>query len=289
MSGYKTFAVWGAGTIGKPLVQELLRQKSTGSVDRVIVLTRPESRDSDANKALEKQGVEVVSLDLGDPNVVDALVGIDVLIATIGMHVMAEQLKIITPAKNAGVKLFVPCEWGDNTDGRPERLFQVKQKVRAESQRAGLPYAAFFHGPWPEYLSVFGFDAANNKFTVPGEGNAPISFTSYQDAARFVSHVLTHLPREKLEFAKFPIEGDRTSFNEIAASYEKVTGKKLEIVHTPRAYFEEAASKEGGDMAALLLGWDTGKGVVAPTTEETANSLYPDWEPKKVIDVLLSA
>ena len=64
----------------------------------------------------------------------------------------ANVLGVITPAKDAGVKLFVPCEWGDNSDGRPERLFQLKQKVRADSQKAGLPYAAFYNGLWPEFL-----------------------------------------------------------------------------------------------------------------------------------------
>ena len=40
MSGYKTFAVWGAGSIGKLLVEEFLRLKSIGSIDDVLVLTR---------------------------------------------------------------------------------------------------------------------------------------------------------------------------------------------------------------------------------------------------------
>jgi uncharacterized protein YbjT (DUF2867 family) len=275
--------------LGTPLSHELLKQKSAGLVDRVIVFTRPDSKDSDANKALAEKGVEIVPFDVNTPDVTTKLTGIDVLISTIGMFALAEQLKVITPAKEAGVKLFVPCEWGDNTDGRTGSLFQLKQKVRAESQSAGLPYTAFFHGPWPEYIGHFGLDRTNNKFTVPGEGNAPISFTSYRDVAPFVSHVLVHLPREKLEYAKLAIEGDRISFNEFAADYEKATGKKLEISHTPRSHFEEAAAKPDGAMAGLFLGWDTGKGVVTSTKEELANSLYPEWKPKKVLDVVLGA
>lgn len=287
MSGYKTFAVWGAGTLGSLIIGQLLKQKAAGTVDRLIVFTRPESKDSDANKAFKEKGVEVVPFDINSPDLEQSLKGVDVLICTIGMFVGAQQLKVIIPAKQAGVKLFVPCEWGDNSDGRTERIFQLKQKVRADCEEAGLPYVAFYHGPWPEQMKLFGFDSANNKFRINGEGEAPISFTSHTDVARYVAHALTQFPKEKLENAKFAIEGDRISFKQIAAEYEKATGNKLEITHVPRAYFEQAASKEGGEMAGLLLGWDTGKGVVSPTPEDTANSLYPDWSPKKVIDVIL--
>jgi saccharopine dehydrogenase-like NADP-dependent oxidoreductase len=40
MSGYKNFAVVGAGTIGKYIVQQLLKDKAAGIVNDVVVLTR---------------------------------------------------------------------------------------------------------------------------------------------------------------------------------------------------------------------------------------------------------
>ena len=40
MTGFKNFAVVGAGTIGTPIVEELLNAKSAGSVDKVVLLTR---------------------------------------------------------------------------------------------------------------------------------------------------------------------------------------------------------------------------------------------------------
>ena len=40
MSGYKNFAVIGAGALGSYIVDELLKAKSDGTVDKVIVLTR---------------------------------------------------------------------------------------------------------------------------------------------------------------------------------------------------------------------------------------------------------
>jgi hypothetical protein len=40
-SNYRSFAIWGAGNLEKPLVIELLKHKSTGDIDSVTVLTRP--------------------------------------------------------------------------------------------------------------------------------------------------------------------------------------------------------------------------------------------------------
>ena len=80
------------------------------------------------------------------------------------------------------------------------------------------------------------------------------------------------------------------SFNALAADYEKATGKKLEITHVPRAQYEAAVAKDEGDaISALLLGWDTGKGVVAPTQDGLANSLWPEWKPKKAVEVLIAS
>jgi saccharopine dehydrogenase-like NADP-dependent oxidoreductase len=40
MSGYTIFAVAGAGNIGSYIVQELLKDKATGIIKEVIVLSR---------------------------------------------------------------------------------------------------------------------------------------------------------------------------------------------------------------------------------------------------------
>lgn len=54
-----------------------------------------------------------------------------------------------------------------------------------------------------------GWDLAAGKVTIGGEGKAPISFTTRTDIARFVGHVLTKLPAERLANSVFRIEGDR--------------------------------------------------------------------------------
>jgi pyrroline-5-carboxylate reductase len=40
MSGYKNFAIVGAGTLGNYIIQQFLREKAAGTVNDVVVLTR---------------------------------------------------------------------------------------------------------------------------------------------------------------------------------------------------------------------------------------------------------
>jgi hypothetical protein len=40
MSGYKNFAIVGAGTIGNFVIRQFLTEKAAGTVNQVVVLTR---------------------------------------------------------------------------------------------------------------------------------------------------------------------------------------------------------------------------------------------------------
>jgi hypothetical protein len=152
---------------------------------------------------------------------------------------------------------------------------------------------------WPEFYSYYGFDLKQGKINIPGEGDAPMSSTSIGDVARFVAHVLTALPRAQLEGARFRIEGERTvrfshppphivaesmqTWNKIAAELQVLAKKPLEITHTPRAEFERRRAENPHDvLATLFLGWDTGLAALEPLS----NDLWPEWKPKKVVDIL---
>ena len=45
MSGFRRFAIVGAGNIGGFIVEELLKQKATGAIDDITIVTRPVSPD----------------------------------------------------------------------------------------------------------------------------------------------------------------------------------------------------------------------------------------------------
>ena len=59
------------------------------------------------------------------------------------------------------------------------------------------------------FAEVFGFDFKNEKVVIEGEGTSSLSWTTRTDIARFVVHSLTAFPKEKLEWQRLPIEGER--------------------------------------------------------------------------------
>lgn len=60
------------------------------------------------------------------------------------------------------------------------------------------------------FSSFAGWDLPSGKVTIGGSGNAPISWTTRADIARFLGHALTVLPTSLLANKVFRIEGDRT-------------------------------------------------------------------------------
>lgn len=65
--------------------------------------------------------------------------------------------------------------------------------------------------------------------------------------------------------------------------YEKKTGKKLDVTHTPISTLQENFTKNPKDVYSLLkFIWEQGGGVV-----EIPTTVWPEWNPKKVIDTLI--
>ncbi|KAH8108719.1 hypothetical protein DFH11DRAFT_1631869, partial [Phellopilus nigrolimitatus] len=212
MSGYKNFAVAGAGNLGKFIIEALLDKKASGAVSSVSVLTR----SSGSHEGLVAKGAKLSAVDYASPaSLAGALAGIDVLVSTIGGPAIAQQAGLARAAKTAGVQLFVPSEFGNPTDGATAGVFAVKDALKGTLAELGLPYAAFYTGPFTDFIfapglaEAFGFDLKNGKASIGGSGTVPISFTTRADIGRFVAHSLTALPRAKIEGRIFRIEGDR--------------------------------------------------------------------------------
>jgi len=254
MSGYRNFIIAGSGSVGSHIIRELLKFKSTEKIDNVTILTRSVSspagllpniwahtyhQDSSNLDEYNASGAKIVVVDYSSAeSLKNAVTGADVVISTLthvpaalqAQHVLAEQ------AKAAGVKLFVPSEFGDPTDREnPQGAFALKQSVHHKLKELDLPYALFFTGPHTDYVfipyvpilvleygasrvltsrnSVVGLDLKSGNVTAGLDGNALNSFTTQPDIGRFVAYVLTNLPRSKLEWQIFRIEAERKVSN----------------------------------------------------------------------------
>jgi hypothetical protein len=163
-----------------------------------------------------------------------ALTGIDVVISTISSLAIGVQPGIAEAAKEAGVKLFVPSEFGGPTRGETEGLFGAKARVHDQLKAMGIPYALFNTGPFSDCLWIpyvpppptpngfffllwhlnmllcmfVNLDLRSGKVSVGDDGNKQISTTARTDIARYVSYVLTRLPAEQFKNRTFTIAGD---------------------------------------------------------------------------------
>jgi uncharacterized protein YbjT (DUF2867 family) len=285
MSGFKSFAVVGAGTIGGPIIKELLKAKSAGVVDKVVVLSRPGSEGKLDSYTAE--GAAVVFVDYSSVSAVtEALAGVEVVISTLPASVLDKQLSIAKAAKAADAQLFVPSEFGVASDVHTEGLLAAKSAISNEIHASGLAVTRFFTGNFADWIwNGFVFlDLKSGSVTVGEDGNSKISFTSRTDIARFVVHVLTALPKSETVDKTFRIEADRISFNEVFAAYEKKHNTKLQVKYLPIKELTANVDKDPYDVVSLLhRAWATGEGTVGTTV---SNDLFPDWNPTPVIEYI---
>jgi len=282
MSGYTNFAVAGAGNIGGHIVQQLLKDKAAGVVKEVVVLSRQGSNNTIQGDA------KVIQVDYSnDASIKHALTGVDVVITPVPRAAFDVQEKIAVAAKEVGVKLFVPSEFGGISEEASEGLQVAKANFQARLKALGLPFTAFYNGAfadmfWSPYINL---DLKSGKVSIGGDGNKSIPSTSRTDIARYLSYVLTHLPSEQLKNRSFTIAGDHKTFNEAFKAYEEKSGKKLEVTYIPVSELDARIAANPQDSLSLL---HKHLATVGPFVR-TDNHLCPDWNPSPAFDFLTIA
>ena len=168
MSGYKNFAVVGAGAIGGFIIRQLLTDKAAGTVNNVVVLTRevsfasaslqPDARidqPSQGSKATVDPAAKLFAVDYSSKESIKrALIGVDVVISTIAVEVLHLQPGIAEAAKEVGVKLFVPSEFAGPTEGEIEGFLGDKANIQEQLKAIGIPFSLFYTGAFSDFIWV---------------------------------------------------------------------------------------------------------------------------------------
>ncbi|TEY61528.1 hypothetical protein BOTCAL_0167g00030 [Botryotinia calthae] len=184
--------------------------------------------------------VHRVSDEYPEDELLEALKGQDVVISTIAKTAAAVQQKaIIDAAVKAGVKCFVPSEFGNDT--RIKKAMKIvpqflKTKVDTveyskEKEKEGLAWSAFVTGPFFELAvkRVMGFDLKEHKAVIYNKGKDAYSTTTIASIGTALKNALLH-PEETANKYLF-ISSFRVSQNQILASLEKATGKKWDVTY----------------------------------------------------------
>ncbi|KAF1313662.1 Isoflavone reductase p3, partial [Globisporangium splendens] len=283
MAPFTPFALIGAGTIGSFVTTELLKEKKhvrqsvdarrhegfeEGAVERpsrvrhylfaTRLLLLAADRQIDAVVCAD---VCVVAINLSDAS----LHALRCSVSTITHFQMEAQVDIARAAKEAGVQLFVPSEYGGPS---LEGFSAPKKVVRDALEEIQLPYTIFIPGYFADIFHTL---------------------TSRHDVARFITHVLTTAEPADLAWAKLPFEGDRLSPLEIAALVEEKLGKPITIKY--HDYAETKATADTDVMAFLTLLVEDGNGLAGTTDEaqKTIAKYFPNWNPQKYDAFITSA
>lgn len=288
-----TVAIAGGTTgIGSNVVREILATKK----HRVVVLSRSE------RPALEEKGVSVSLVDYSSAQSLEtALQGVHTVISCIwsyGPDFGTSQLALLKAAEDAGVKRFVPSDWGTDHYGSVN-AYAAKTTVWNAVKASGLEYTRFINGIWmnlwglgtprneAEALSGYAgppflIDMKKRTALIPGDGSQKVVFTSMRDVGKFVaaSLDLQHWDPDSR------IVGDEKSYAEVVDLAESITGASFEKIYYPESQIKTVLAGNPDPEQLFFhqfmqLIVDGGLGFKA-----NVNSKFPDIKPVSVEEYL---
>ena len=276
--------VGASGAVGSNIAAGLLSPKWTSRV-RLSLLVRHSTATTEGPKKvsiehLVSQGAQLVFGDLNESSEAEltrAFQGVNVLVSAVGVPQLADQLKLIKPAKAAGVSWFVPSEFGFDAHligrGSAVPLFDVKLEVEAAARAAGIESLTLINtGTLSEWLfstPFFGVDLAAGTITAPGSFDVSTNTTPLADIGRLTADaIVSGRGKNKTIWT-----GHQVTYAQIADVYERATGKSLTRRVRPVADAEAAVVANPRDLVsgfAVVLAKQAGKGMGVPQEETYA-------------------
>jgi len=224
--------VGGTGWLGSLVAHALLDKK----VFNVKLLVRPDSIKSKAEliEGLKKKGAVIVEGDSENlEQATNAAKGCDTVLSLVsGATLFSGKEEILfNAAKAAGVKRFVPSQYGiDTTKAGYATITAEKEKLLDKIKASGVEWTqiltGFFYEFW--YSEATGFDWKNHKAVAIGNDDIKASATAMADIAKFIPEILLD-PKSKN--AAVHVCSSTHSSNEAIKIFEEVSGKKFEVTH----------------------------------------------------------
>lgn len=168
-----------------------------------------------------------------------AFQGQDAVISLVGGGALGDQNKLIDAAIAAGVKRFIPSEFGSDTPNPKTRaivpIFNAKTGTvdYLKSKESAISWTSVITGPffdWGLKVGFLGFNAQNKTATIVDSGNATFSTTNLGLIGEAVVKALENAEATKNQYVY--VSGFQTNQNEILAAAEKITGEKWAVNKT---------------------------------------------------------
>ncbi|KAF5505019.1 hypothetical protein CGCS363_v004582 [Colletotrichum siamense] len=269
MSTYQNVALLGKGFLGSAILTELVNAGLT-----VTVLGRSESAKEGLPSGVKFATVDYSSVD----DLAAALRGQDAVVSTVSKGGLLTQNTVIDASIKAGVKRYIPSDWGTfTTDPKAQRelvpvlgpMLDV-QKYLAEKARTGeIEHTIFSVGAFLDFLTTVpvAFDYASKTVELWDGGRHRLSTTSVSSIGKAVAgalknpgatknrnikvHELVVTQRQLYELAK-KYSPPGTEWKEIELEGEAAFGEALNSV-------KEDPYNEGKIMGAIKAGVLSGR------------------------------
>ncbi|KAH7261786.1 hypothetical protein BKA59DRAFT_461818 [Fusarium tricinctum] len=254
MSPFKNVAVAGAsGDLGSAVFSRLVASNKFN----LTVLTRSGS------KATFPEGTKVIEVDYDSlDSLTAALQGQDAVVSLVGSLVIPSQDLLIDAAVAAGVKRFLPSEFGSNLAVPSVRnlpVFRTKviieDKLIALANEGKISYTFVYNSAfldWGINNNLF-FDSAKSEITIWDDGNAEFSTTTLSSVGDAVVGVLSH-PEETQDRIVY-VQSTSLTLNKFLQLAKEVNpSKEWKVKH---AKIDDAVAQSDANVAKGIFDWPT--------------------------------
>ncbi|KAH6680627.1 hypothetical protein B0J14DRAFT_446973, partial [Halenospora varia] len=230
MSPFKNIALWGVG--GENIGYQIINALTNDERYYITIIARQGSKSTYPSQITVKR----VSDDLSHTSLVEALKDQDVVISAVGSAGVLGQVKVAKAAVEAGVKLFMPSEYGfDVADPKTTSLtpiFGNKKVVQDELESLSrkdpsFSWTAVASGSWLDWVLDVKFadiDPNARTATYWDDGSHAFSCTTIPYVAQGVLQVLKS--PDKFRNQRVFMEAFAASQRDIVAELEKQQGVK---------------------------------------------------------------
>jgi len=224
-------------------------------------------------------GVEFITSDYSAASLLEAFKGQDAVISTVSSTqpgALDLQKSLIDTAIAAGVKIFVPSEFGVDTSDRssPEFIPFLEGKIAIldylGERRDKISWFALVTGSlfdWGLKIPGFGgWDLGARTVTIYDGGDIPYEATTLDQVGRAIAKSLKHPEHTRNEFVY--VNSFTVTQNEVLKAVERITGEKFTVSQsTVEDLWQGGAAqlKEGQPLGllAMIAGTIYGKGGLA--------------------------
>lgn len=292
-----TVLVAGAtGMLGNRIAAHLLDQDE---VDVRLLVREPGASAPARTKALDplvRRGAAVVTGDVADPSSLEAATaGADVVVSALqgGPDVIVDgQIALAQAAARQGVRRFLPSDFAIDLFAAPAGAPQFAMRRRADTEIDALPMQVVhvLNGAFMDMMldpATPGLiDLSAGTVMMWGTGDEQFDLTTVDDTARYTARLATD--PDDVSGVRY-LSGSRSSFNEIVAETERLTGTTLtrNVLGTADDLRELTAAAE--DPWSVVPQWYLLAMLTTPPFPSTDNDRYRDVRPTTLHDYLARA